>query len=105
LGLVLGKDYFFHGENWPQPGTGIEVHDQSLITADFLVACHGALSQESEWAVLVAIRDPPRGNKLRSVVEISGGSFAAISGGNATRQVIFDAYHKLGLGHLLSWKP
>ena len=105
LGLALGQDYFFHGENWQQAGTGIEVRNQSLITADFLVACHQALSEEGEWAALVAIRDPTRNNQMRSIVEISSGLFAAITGGDTTRKAIFEAYHKLGLGHLLSWKP
>ena len=40
---------------------------------------------------------------MRSIVEISGGLFTAISGGDVTRRAIFEAYGKAGLGHLL-WK-
>jgi hypothetical protein len=104
LGLVYGQDFSLHGEDWPQPGTGIEVRDESVITADFPVACHHALSDEGEWAALVAVRDLTHRNKMRSIVEISSGSFATISGDTTrTRRVIFEAYDKLGMGHLL-WK-
>ena len=105
LGLVDGQDFVLCGEAWPQHGTGMVIPDESLITADFLVACHQALSEEGEWAALVAIRDPTRNNQMRSIVEISSGLFAAVTGGDTTRKAIFEAYHKLGLGHLLSWKP
>jgi hypothetical protein len=106
LGLVLGQDYLLFGEDWPHHGTGIGVADESLVTADLLVACSRALSEEGEWGALVAVYDSTRKNKMRSIVEISsgGGGFTVISG-DATRKVIFEAYHKLGLGHLLSWKP
>jgi hypothetical protein len=104
LGLVYGQDFSLHGEDWAQPGTGIEVRDESLITADFLVACHHALSDEGEWAALVAVRDPTHRHKMHSIVEISSGSFATIGGDTTrTRQVIFQAYDKLGMAHLL-WK-
>jgi hypothetical protein len=107
FGLVLDQDYRFHGEDWPQHGIGVEVCDERLITADFLVACCRALqeSEEREWGALIAVRDSTRKNKMRSIVEISSGLFTTMSGGDATRKVIFEAYDKMGLGHLLSWKP
>jgi hypothetical protein len=106
LGLVLEQDYRFHGEDWPHLGIGVEVRDAGLITADFLVACSQALleSEDREWGALVAVHDSTRRNKMRSIVEIGSGSFAHISGGDVTRRAIFEAYHKLGLGHLLTWK-
>jgi hypothetical protein len=106
LGLVLEQDYQFYGEDWPQRGIGVEVRGEGLITADFLVACSRALleSDDREWGALVAVHDSNRKNKMRSIVEISSGSFTAISGGDVTRRVIFEAYQKLGLGHLLTWK-
>jgi hypothetical protein len=106
FGLVLEQDYRFHGEEWLQHGIGVEVCDESLITADFLVACCRALleSEEREWGALIAVHDSTRKNKMRSIVEISSGLFTAISGGDVTRKVIFEAYHKMELGHLLPWK-
>jgi hypothetical protein len=104
LGLVYEQDFVLHGEDWPEPGTGIEVRDESLITADFLVACHRALSDEGEWAALIVVPDPTRRNKMHSIVEISSGSFATMGADTTrTRRVIFEAYDKLGMGHLL-WK-
>jgi hypothetical protein len=104
LGLAYERDFVLHGEDWAEPGTGIEVRDESLITADFLVACHRALSDEGGWAALVVVPDPTRRNKMRSIVEISSGSFATIGGDTTrTRRVIFEACDKLGMGHLL-WK-
>jgi hypothetical protein len=107
LGLVYGRDYMLFGEDSPLHGTRIGVADESLVTADFLVACSRALleSEEREWGAVVDVHDPAKPNKMRAIAEISSGSFTAISGGDVTRQAIFEAYHKLGLGHLLSWKP
>jgi len=107
LGLVEEGDYRFHGEEWPfgMDGIGVELRDDNLITADFLLACRLALleSEESHWVALVLVRDSTRINGMRSIVEISSGVFTAISGGEVTRRVIFEAYDKLGLGHLL-WR-
>jgi hypothetical protein len=105
LGLVDGQDFVLCGEDWPQHGTGMVVPDESLVTADFLVACSRALSEEGDWGVLVGVYDPARRNNVRSIVEISGGGFTLITGGEATRQAMFEAYRKLGLGHLLPAKP
>jgi hypothetical protein len=107
LGLVLERDHRFHGEDWPQHGIGIELRDESLVTSEFLVTCSRALleSEEREWGALVAVHDSTRKNGMRAIVEISNGMFTAISGGDMTRRAIFEAYHRLGLGHLLSWKP
>jgi hypothetical protein len=107
LGLGYGQDFILFGEDWPQHGTSIGLADESLATADLLAACSRALSEEGEWGALVVVHDPTRRNKMRIIVEISSGGagFALIGGNNATRQAIFEAYHKLGLGHLLSWKP
>jgi hypothetical protein len=98
LDLILEQDYRLHGEDWPHHGTGIEVRDEGLITADFLVACSRALleSEDEEWGALVAVHDSTRRNKMRSIVEISSGLFTAITGGDVTRRVIFEAYQKLG---------
>jgi len=95
------------GEDSPLHGTGIGVADESLVTADSLVACSRALleSEEPEWGALVYVHDPTRPNKMRAIVEICSGMFTLFGGGDVTRQAIFEAYHKLGLGHLLSWKP
>jgi hypothetical protein len=102
LGLVLERDYRFHGEEWPQNGIGVEIRDENLMTSDFLIACSSALleSEDSDWAALVAIHDSTRINKMRSIVEIRCGGFTVISGG-ATRKIILEAYHKLGLGDQL----
>ena len=103
----MEQDYHFHGEDWLHHAVGVEVRDAGLITADFLVACSQALleSEDREWGGLVAVHDSTRRNKMRSIVEIGSGTFAAITGGDVTRRAIFEAYHKLGLGHLLTWKP
>ena len=104
MGLVYQQDFILHGEDWPERCTGIEVREESLITAVFLVACHRALSDEGQWAALVVVPDPTRRNKMRSIVEVSSGSFATIGGDTTrTRRAIFEAYDKLGMGHLL-WK-
>lgn len=105
LGLAVERDYRFHGEDWPQHGIGVELRHENLMTADFLVACRAALleSEDSEWGALVAVHDSTRISKMRSIVEVSGGLFTAISGGDVTRRAIFEAYGKAGLGHLL-WK-
>jgi hypothetical protein len=73
------------------------------MTADFLAACRLALSEQGEWGAIVGVRDPTRNNNMRSIVEISSGLFTAITGGEVTRQAIFEAYHKVRLGHLLWW--
>jgi hypothetical protein len=104
LDLVDGRDFLLCGEDWQQHGTGMVVPDESRITADFLVACSRAVSEEGDWAVLVGVYDPARRNKVRSIVEIIGEGFALITGGEVTRQAMFEAYRKLGLGHLLSSK-
>jgi hypothetical protein len=104
LGLVYGPDYFLFGEDWLQHGTGIGVPDENAVTADFLAACSRALSEEGEWAALVAVYDSTRKNKQRWIVEIIGDGFALLAGSDVTRQAMFEAYRKLALGHLLPSK-
>jgi hypothetical protein len=105
LGLVVERDYRFHGEDWPvgMDGIGVELRDENLMTADFLVACRAALSEleESHWGALVAVRDSTRINGMRSIVEISGGLFTVIRASDVTKRAIFEAYDKLGVGHLM----
>jgi hypothetical protein len=105
LGLVVELDYRFHGEDWPlaMDRIGVELRDENLITADFLLACRLALSEseESRWGAIVAVRDSTRINGMRSIVEISGGLFTVIRASDVTRRVIFEAYDKLGVGHLM----
>jgi hypothetical protein len=105
LGLVVEFDYRFHGEDWPvaMDRIGLELRDENLITADFLLACRLALSEseDSRWGAIVAVRDSTRINGIRSVVEISGGLFTIITVGEATRRAVFEAYDKLGVGHLM----
>jgi hypothetical protein len=104
LDLVVEREYRFHGEDWPvgMDRIGVEIRNENLITADFLVAFWLAFFEleESRWGAIVAVRDSTRINGMRSIVEISGGGFTLISGGE-TRRVIFEAYDKLGLGHLM----
>jgi hypothetical protein len=104
LGLVCGRDFLLCGEDWPQHGMGIAVPDESLVTADFLVACSRALCEEGEWGALVGVYDSTRKSKVRSIVEVSCDGFTLITGGDVTRQAMFEAYRKLGLGHLLPSK-
>jgi len=105
LGLVAEFDYCFHGEDWPVAvdRIGVELRDENLITADFLLACRLALSEseESRWGAIVAVRDSTRINGIRSIVEISGGSFTIIRASDVTKRAIFEAYDKLGVGHLM----
>lgn len=105
LGLVVERDYRFHGEDWPptMDRIGVELCDENLITADFLLACRLALSEseESRWGAIVAVRDATRINGMRSIVEISGGLFTVIRASDETRRMIFEAYDKLGVGHLM----
>ena len=77
LGLMAGQDYRFHGEGWHDHGIGVELRDECLMTAEFLVACSQALleSEEKEWGALVVVHDPTRKNKMRAIAEISNGGF------------------------------
>lgn len=105
LGLVVERDYRFHGEDWPlgMDAIGMELRHENMITADFLLACRLALleSEATHWGAVVGVRDSTRINGMRSVVEIDSGGFTAISGGEVTREVVLEAYDKLGVGHLL----
>jgi hypothetical protein len=105
LGLVVERDYCFRGEDWPAgvDRIGVELRDENLITVDFLLACRLVLweSEESGWGAIVAVRDSTCINGTRLIVEISGGLFTVLRPSDATRRMIYEAYDKLGVGHLI----
>jgi hypothetical protein len=105
LGLVVERDYLFRDEDWPAgvDRIGVELRDENLITVDFLLGCRLVLLEleEGRWGAIVAVLDSTRINGVRLIVEISGGEFSFLRPSDATKRLIFEAYDKLGVGHLV----
>jgi hypothetical protein len=88
-GLAEGKDFFL-GE--ADNGTHYVILDlvwQDTLTESLLLACSAAHGRE--WGVLVRAFDPDK-DDFRPMVEVSGGGFSYLGGGDSVHATVVAAY-------------
>ena len=88
-GFSDGRDFFLREAEFGTRYVILDLTWLSMITEDLLLQCSEAHGKD--WGVVIGAFDPEQ-NDLRSMVEVSGGGFSYIAGGEAVREVVSSAF-------------
>jgi len=89
LSLTEGRDFFLREADSGTRYVLLDLTWKDLITESLLAICSAAHGKD--WGVLIGAFDPEE-DDLRVMVEVSGGGFSYIAGGETVQEVVRRAY-------------